>query len=43
MNVTQQMEDVNTIVLTLLVASTAAVTQGTSWMEMDSTAVVRAQ
>ena len=35
MNVTQQMEDVNTIVLTPLVASPAAVTQGTSWMKID--------
>ena len=43
MNVTQQMEGVNTIVLTLMGASPAAVTQDTSWMEMDSTAVVRAQ
>ena len=43
MNVTQQMADVNTIVLTTLGASTAAVTQDTSWIEMDSTAVVRAQ
>ena len=35
MNVTQQMEDVNTIVLTPLGASTAAVTQDTSWMKID--------
>ena len=35
MNVMMQMEDVNTGVLTPLGASTAAVTKGTSWMEMD--------
>ena len=35
MNVTLQMEVVNTVVITLLGASSAAVTQGTSWMEMD--------
>ena len=34
-NATHQMEVVNTIVLTPLGASSAAVTQGTSWMEMD--------
>ena len=41
MNATLQMEVVNAIVLTPLGASSAAVTQGTSWMEMDWTAVVR--
>ena len=35
MNATLQMDVVNTVVLTPLGASTAAVTQGTSWMEMD--------
>ena len=35
MNVKLQMEGVNTVVLTPLGASPAAVTQGTSWMEMD--------
>ena len=35
MNATQQMEAVNTVVLTPLGVSSAAVTQGTSWMEMD--------
>ena len=42
MNVTQQMEGVNTIVLTLMGASSAAVTQDTSWVKMDQIAVVRA-
>ena len=41
MNVTLQMEAVNTIVLTPLGASYAAVTWGTSWMQMDWIAVVR--
>ena len=41
MNATLQMEVVNTIVLTPLGVSSAAVTQGTSWMKMDWTAVVR--
>ena len=41
MNVALQMEAVNTIVLTLLEASPVAVTQGTSWMKMDCTAVVK--
>ena len=41
MNATQQMEAVNTIVLTLLEAFSAAVTLGTSWMKMDWTVVVR--
>ena len=41
MNVALQMEAVNTIVLTQLGTSTAAVTQGTSWMKMDWTVVVR--
>ena len=35
------MEAVNTIVLTLLEAFSAAVTLGTSWMKMDWTVVVR--
>ena len=35
MNATLQMEVVNTVVLTPLGASSVAVTQGTSWMEMD--------
>ena len=35
MNVKLQMEGVNTVVLTPLEASPAAVTQGTNWMEMD--------
>ena len=35
MNATLQMEAVNTVVLTPLGASSVAVTQGTSWMEMD--------
>ena len=35
MNATMQMDAVNTVVLTPLGASSAAVTQGTSWMEMD--------
>ena len=35
MNATLQMEDVNIVVLTLLGASSVAVTQGTSWMKMD--------
>ena len=35
MNVKLQMEGMNTVVLTPLGASPAAVTQGTSWMEMD--------
>ena len=41
MNATLQMEAVNTIALTQLGASPVAVTQGTSWMIMDWTAVVR--
>ena len=42
MNVIFQMEAVNTGVLTLLGASTAAVTEGTSWMtKMDLTALVK--
>ena len=41
MNVALEMEAVNTVVLTLLGASSAAVTLGTSWMEMDWTVVVR--
>ena len=41
MNATLQMEAVNTVVLTLSGASPAAVTQGTSWMKMDCTAVVK--
>ena len=40
MNATLEMEVVNTVVLTPLGASTAAVTQDTSWRKMDSTAVV---
>ena len=36
------MEGVNTIVLTLMGASSAAVTQDTSWVKMDQIAVVRA-
>ena len=43
MNVTLQMEAVNTIVLTPLGASIAAVTQDTSWMKMDQIAMVSAQ
>ena len=35
MNATLQMEAVNTVALTPLGASTAAVTQDTSWMKMD--------
>ena len=35
MNATQQMEDVNTVALTPLGASSVGVTQGISWMEMD--------
>ena len=42
MNAMLQMVAVNTVVLTPLGASPAAVTQGTSWMKMDLTAVVRA-
>ena len=42
MNVTQQMEGVHTIVLTLMGVSSAAVTQDTNWMKMDWIAVVRA-
>ena len=41
MNVALQMEAVNTVVLTPLGASSAAVIQDTSWTEMESTAVVR--
>ena len=41
MNAILQMEAVNTIAMTPLGVSTAAVTQGTSWMKMDSTVVVR--
>ena len=41
MNATLQIEAVNTVVLTLLGVSSVAVTQGTSWMEMDWTAAVR--
>ena len=41
MNAKHQMEVVNTVVLTPLGVSPAAVTQGISWMEMDWTAVVR--
>ena len=40
MNAALQMEAVNTVVLAPLGASSADVTQGTSWMEMDWTAVV---
>ena len=40
MNATLEMEVVNTVVLIPLGASTAAVTQDTSWRKMDSTAVV---
>ena len=39
MNAPLQMEAVSTIVLTLMGVSSAAVTQGTSWMKM--TAMVR--
>ena len=35
MNATLEMEAVNKIVLTLLGASSAAVTEGTSWMKMN--------
>ena len=35
MNATLQMESVNTVVLTLLGASSAAVKQAISWMKMD--------
>ena len=41
MNVALEMEAVNTVVLALLGASSAAVTQGTSWIKMDWTVVVR--
>ena len=41
MNVALQMEAVNTVVLTPLGASSAAVTQGTKWMKMDWTVMVR--
>ena len=41
MNATLQMEVVNTVVLTLLEASSAVVAQGTNLMKMDSTVVVR--
>ena len=40
MSVPPTMGDVNRCVLTPLAASTAAVGQATSWMGMDSTAVV---
>ena len=42
MNLMLVTEAVNTIVLTPLEASSAAVSQGTSWTEMEWTAVVRA-
>ena len=41
MNATLEKEAVNTVVLTLLETSSAAVTQGTNLMKMDSTVVVR--
>ena len=40
MSAAQTMEDVNTIVLIPLAASTVAVILATCWMGMDSTAVV---
>ena len=41
MNATLEMEAVNTVVPTLLGASSATVILGTKWMKMDWTALVR--